>query len=208
MAAVTQEPLTGPVQRAWHVAHEPVRGVGRWTRIAAYAVPLTVLPSSLWRIVVFTFHAPILLGDRDAGSLPSWLPLELYVVLLSVISELFAFTAIGLAASWGEVFPRWIPLLRGRTVPRAVGVVPAALGTLILTVLWTALTVSFLSHRTITGRPLPSEFPVDYHHWQGILALAAYAPLILWGPLLGILTIAYWRRRAHTGEQTQLPRTP
>jgi hypothetical protein len=43
-----------------------------------------VLPSSLWRIAVCTFHAPIVDGGLPAdssGNLPSWLPLEIYVVL-------------------------------------------------------------------------------------------------------------------------------
>ena len=82
-------------------------GVSRWARIAAFAVPFTVLPSSLWRIAACTFHAPITRGAIDYGNAPSGLPgvpLALYVILLSIASELLAFTAIGLVATWGEVF--------------------------------------------------------------------------------------------------------
>lgn len=79
--------------------------------MAALVVPLTVLPSSLWRISAVTLHLPIMrdVGPDASGDLPSWMPLELYVVLLSVFSELLAFTAVGLVATWGEVFPGGFP---------------------------------------------------------------------------------------------------
>ncbi|MFF0738925.1 hypothetical protein ACFYVL_00855 [Streptomyces sp. NPDC004111] len=55
-----------------------------------------------------------------------------------LFSELVAFTAVRLIAAWGEVFPRWIPVLRGRRVPPLAAVVPAAIGTVLLRVIWTA----------------------------------------------------------------------
>ena len=51
------------IPAAWVAAHAPAAGVPRWARVAAYAVPLTVLPSSAWRIAACTFHAPIVRGD-------------------------------------------------------------------------------------------------------------------------------------------------
>ena len=86
-------PPTGRIRAAWAAAHAPAAGIPRWARIAACTVPLTVLPSSVWRIAACTFHAPIMRGDpgSDLGSsgLPG-VPLELYVVLLSIVSELLA----------------------------------------------------------------------------------------------------------------------
>jgi len=69
-----------------------VAGVTRWARIAAYAIPLTVLPSSVWRITAYTSDAQIADGPTHAPSGS----LELYVFLLSVVSELAAFAAVGL----------------------------------------------------------------------------------------------------------------
>jgi len=43
--------------------------------------------------------------------------------------------------------------------------------------------------------PLPPDNPMTLHDWHSALIWAAYAPLVLWGPLLGWLTVAYWRRR-------------
>ncbi|QFU97261.1 hypothetical protein KDY119_00755 [Luteimicrobium xylanilyticum] len=160
-------------RRVWHGLHAPVPGVPRWARVAAVVVPLTVLPASLWRVVAITLHVPIVdtstTGPDARGTLPTWMPLGVYVVLLSIASELLAFTAVGLVARWGEVVPRRIPGLGGRRVPTSAAVIPAALGATALTALWTWVAVS--------------------------LALAAYAPLLAWGPLLGALTVAYARRR-------------
>jgi hypothetical protein len=190
-------PPAGRIRAAWAAAHAPAAGVPRWARIAAYTVPLTVLPSSVWRIAACTFHAPIMRGDpgSDLGSsgLPG-VPLELYVVLLSIVSELLAFTAVGLVSTWGEVVPRWIPVLRGR-VPALLAVIPGALGAAALTLLWTWMAVTMSLGLRIDGRPQAAAAPVSFGDWKGLVAVAAYAPLLLWGPLLGAVTISYWRRR-------------
>ncbi|MFD1530705.1 hypothetical protein [Pseudonocardia aurantiaca] len=176
-------------------------GVPQWARIAAFTIPFTVLPSGIWRIAAVTFHLPIARGERHgAGDIPPWLPIELYVVLLSVLSELLAFTAIGLISMWGEVFPRWIPGLRGRRVPVLAAVVPAALGAAVLTLMWTLAAVTISLGRDVHGDPLPADFALGFHDWQGLLAVAAYAPLLLWGPLLAAVTVAYHRRRTRAAE--------
>jgi hypothetical protein len=159
------------------------------------AIPFTVLPSGLWRIAAVTLHLPIFDGQRGDGDLPSWLPVEVYVVLLTIASELLAFTAIGLIASWGEVFPRRIPWLGGRRVPPLAAAIPATIGATVLTLMWTTVLVTTILGRDIQGRPRAADNPLHFHDWDGLLAVASYAPLVLWGPLLGAVTVAYWRRR-------------
>lgn len=171
-------------------------GVPRWARIAAYTIPLTVLPSGIWRIAVVTFGFGDI-GDQGRGDVPSWLPMQVYVIILTIVAELLAFTAIGLISTWGEVFPRWIPGLRGRRVPALAAVVPAAAGTAILTFMWTRSAV-IVALGIIQGDPRPEELPLHVHDWRGLLAIAAYAPLLLWGPLLAAVTVAYWQRRHRT----------
>ena len=191
-------PAAGRIRTAWVAAHAPAAGVPRWAQIAAYAVPLTVLPSSVWRIAACTFRAPIVRGDVVSDVTSSGVPgvpLWLYVILLSIASELLAFTAVGLVSTWGEVFPRWIPGLRGRRVPALAAVVPAALGAAVLTLLWTWTAVSMSLGLRIDGQPQAATAPVSFGDWKGLVAVAAYAPLLLWGPLLGAVTISYWRRR-------------
>ena len=43
----------------------------------------------------------------------------------------------------------------------------------------------------IDGIPATADVPVSLDDWRGVLAFAAYAPLLAWGPLLGALTISY-----------------
>ncbi|WP_203922431.1 hypothetical protein [Rugosimonospora africana] len=163
-----------------------------------------MLPASLWRIATCTFHVPIVRGDVLSGVTSSGvpgLPLWLYVILLSIVSELLAFTAVGLISTWGEVFPRWVPVLRGRRVPTLVAVVPAALGAAVLTLLWTWVAVTLSLGLRIDGRPQLQDAPVSFGDWKGLVAVAAYAPLLLWGPLLAAVTVSYWRRRRRGGWQ-------
>ncbi|MEV8638330.1 hypothetical protein AB0395_42425 [Streptosporangium sp. NPDC051023] len=196
-------PAAGRLRTAWRAAHTPVAGVPRWTLIAAYAIPFTVLPSGLWRIAGVTFHLPLNAPGFPprprSARLPSWLPEEIYVILMSVASELLAFAAIGLVAAWGEVFPRWIVGLRGRRVPPLAAVVPATIGAVVLTGLWTFTMVSTWLGRTLQGDALPPDFPLNFRNWQGVLAIAAYVPLLAWGPLLALVTVAYHHRRTRVG---------
>lgn len=189
---------TGRLRAAWRAAHAPVDGAPRWARITAYAIPLTVLPSGIWRIMTVVFHVG---GDgkpQGMGAVPSWIPGAAYVIFLSVGSELLAFTAVGLIAAWGEAFPRWIPGLRERRVPTPAAVVPAALGAAVLTAMWTTVAVTSLAGVTLQGHPLPADHPLmDMHGWRLAYFYVSYAPLLLWGPLLAAVTVAYWRRRAH-----------
>jgi hypothetical protein len=47
----------------------------------------------------------------------------------------------------------------------------------------------------IYGRPVSDDLPLHFDDWQGVLATVSYAPLLLWGPILAALTVAYYRRR-------------
>jgi hypothetical protein len=177
------------VVRRLHGSTAP--GVPRWAVLTACAVPLTVLPSGIWRIVV------ILTDETQSGrdDVPAWLPMPGYVLVLSIASELLALMAVGLVATWGEVWPRWIPLLRGRPVPVLAAVVPAAFGALALTVLWTSALGTIPAGVTLTGEPTPADFPTEAGGWEAFFFWVAYAPLLLWGPLLAVLTVHYHRRR-------------
>jgi len=180
---------------AWRAAHHPVPGVPRWARLAAYAIPFTVLPSSLWRIAAYTFHARIADGPTHAPSGLPGIPLELYVVLLSIVSEMVAFTGVGLVAVWGQVVPGWVPILGGRSVPRRAAVGAGTLGAAILILLWTWVAVHFALGQRIDGSPRSALAPLNFNDWRGGLAVATYAPLLLWGPLLAAITISYHQRR-------------
>ncbi|MFJ9691251.1 hypothetical protein [Kitasatospora sp. NPDC101183] len=158
----------------------------RWAVWAAHAAALTTVPSGLWRIAL-GFGLPVGYGEsvlREQFDIPG--TGTVYVIALSLVSEALALLTLGLVRPWGEVVPRWIPLLGGRQVRPLAAVVPAALGAVALTWLWGA------------GGGVLSWWSIEHHPaydgpWLDIIGVC-YLPLLLWGPLLGLVTVSYYLR--------------
>ncbi|OXM43565.1 hypothetical protein CFP71_41490 [Amycolatopsis thailandensis] len=175
---------------------ETVPGVPKWANLAAHLTLLTTLPSGLWRIAM-GLGVPV--GFTEQGlsefGIPGWG--TAYVFGLSLLAEALAFLTLGLVRPWGEVWPRWIPGLRGRRIPPLAAIVPAAAGAIALTVLG----VQALLRRASAGASMPpgtwEDSPV-----YGVVMAVCYAPLLLWGPLLAAVTVHYARRRL-SGERPQ-----
>lgn len=183
-----------------------VPGVPRWAERTAYAITLLALPSCVWRIAAINLNAPLLDHDATAPAGPEPFDGEWwYLIGLSVFSEALAFLAVGLVARWGEVWPRWVPVLHGRPVPVLAAVLPAGLGSVALLVFPYAMVMAALGLK-ITGEPEG----MAAHGWQVVAFWIAYLPLTAWGPLLGILTVHYYRRRrsAPSGQVDVATRTP
>ncbi|MEU6167113.1 hypothetical protein [Streptomyces tanashiensis] len=112
---------------------------------------------------------------------------------LSLVSEGLALLALGLVRPWGEVVPRWVPGLRGRRIPIPAAVVPAALGAALIMLLCAYAVLNhvfgFVEPLNGKGEGSPTSGPAAWALWT------TYAPLLAWGPLLAILTVAYYRRR-------------
>ncbi|WP_223167146.1 hypothetical protein [Nonomuraea sp. SYSU D8015] len=160
------------------------RPVPRWAVGVAHAVPLLVLPSSLWRIGL-AVGLPLGYteqGLRDLVGTTMWGPL--YLAALSLLTEVAALLTLGLVRPWGEVVPRWIPLLGGRMIPRPAVTVPAWLGVAVLALLWTP----FLFWWTLPH--------VDMTAAGRLLVGFVYLPLVAWAPLLAAVTLSYQRRRS------------
>ncbi|WP_425247447.1 hypothetical protein [Streptomyces sp. NEAU-NA10] len=156
--------------------------VPRWAHRAAAAVLWVNLPSAAWRVAV-VLGVPLGLGESeyDAMLLPGWGLLIL--PLLSLAQEGLAWLTYGLVRPWGEVWPRWIPYLGGRPVPVLAAVVPAALGAVACTVYGVLLVWTTLHSQ------------MDVEPWGQWLVNLCYLPLVAWGPLLGAVTVHYYRRR-------------
>lgn len=140
------------------------------------------MPSALWRLAV-VLGVPLGLAESeyDAMLIPGWG--YLIVPLLSVLQEALALLTWGLVRPWGEVWPRWVPLLRRRRIPVLAAAVPAALGALACTVygvlfVWTTL------HADMAITP-----------WGEWVMTMCYVPIVAWGPLLAVTTVPYYRRR-------------
>ncbi|MFJ3928179.1 hypothetical protein [Streptomyces sp. NPDC090022] len=156
----------------------------RWAVWAAHAVPLIVLPSTLWRLAM---AAGVPVGYSEEVLRTDYgLPGTGYLILpaISLAQEGAALLTLGLVRDWGLVAPRRLPFIGGRPVRTGAAVTAALLGALVLTavtvsqlILWDTVDQGHLTgtHRTVMG-------------WL-------YAPLLLWGPLLALVTLSYAARR-------------
>ncbi|MBC2875445.1 hypothetical protein H7K43_10295 [Streptomyces sp. TYQ1024] len=124
---------------------------------------------------------------QPEGSFPWWG--ARYAVGLSVLTGALALlTVMGLVGSWGETFPRWVPLLAGRRVPPLAAIVPAILGGLALVALWDTMPLAWFG--------LFGFHDVAFTNgWWKLLANVCITPVMLWGPIVLALTYAYHRRR-------------
>ncbi|WP_329422006.1 hypothetical protein [Streptomyces sp. NBC_01268] len=159
--------------------------VPRWAAVAAHAVPFLVLPAGLWRLglafgLPFAVHSPY----SDPG--PRMLA---YMIGLTVLSELLALLTLGLVRGWGEVFPRWLPLLGGRPVPvrAATGAALAGAAGLLAAASWSGYAV-YAGLGEGDGTELTAA--------QDALFLGCYLPLGAWPVLLAAVAVAYHRRRS------------
>ncbi|QFY06161.1 hypothetical protein GBF35_05250 [Nonomuraea phyllanthi] len=89
---------------------------------------------------------------------------------------------LGLTQRWGEIFPRWMPGLRGRRVPPLMAVIPAGFVSIIITVAG----LTYLRW-TIAGR-----FALD--EWGAWLPECFWP---IWGTALAVATVCYHQRRKH-----------
>ncbi len=154
-------------------------------RVAAYLTPLCVLPSGIWRIhQVFWVQTPAC--AQSGGT-------QLYVVALSLVTVAAAALTIGLVSRWGEVIPRWVPVLGGREVPVRWATAAAMSGALVIFFVYGYAALNPVFHWrepvVVPGCPPPDQGP---YAW---IAYLAYGPVLLWGPLLVVATIGYYRRR-------------
>jgi hypothetical protein len=143
----------------------------RWGRVAVVIATICALPYGLIRL---TWLTPWPLGG-DAAELAAHPEMRLHGLLLGLAALAGAVLTTGLVAGWAEVWPRWLPVLRGRPVPVAAAVVP---GTLVAT-LFTVAAIPFSAMAVTSGRP----------------EMLLYFPFPVWGPALGAAVLAYALRR-------------
>ncbi|MFE4213777.1 hypothetical protein [Streptomyces sp. NPDC056853] len=166
----------------------PVPPPPRWAVRAARVAAWSTVPSGVWRVAL-VLGVPVGVMEREEflAAFPHNSPLIAlaYVLLIGAVAEAASYLTLGLVRPWGEVVPRWIPILGGRPVDRRIAVLVASLGAFTVTCLWG---VFFL------GGILTSPSPDPGISAGEVLFAAAYAPLVLWGPLLAAVTWSYHRR--------------
>ncbi|WP_240659785.1 hypothetical protein [Streptomyces sp. WAC 01529] len=162
--------------------------VPRWARLAAVGAALTNVPSAIWRVAI-ALGVPVGLAQSEYEQMGAPGLGSLALVALSLISEVLAFLTLGLVQSWGETWPRWIPWLGGREVPVMVGTTLAGLGALATTVFGALFVYTSLNP------------DMEASTWGIWLLNIVYAPLLFWGPLLGAVTVHYYRRRTEASRE-------
>jgi hypothetical protein len=145
----------------------------RWGRVAVVVAVVCALPYGLHRL---TWLTPWPIG-MDAAALAAQPEMRLHGLLLGLAALAGAVLTSGLVARWGEVWPRWVPVVRGRRVPLAAAVVPGTLVAALFTV--AAVPMILMSVREGLGAM-----------W-GLLVF----PFPVWGPALGLAVLGYVLRR-------------
>jgi len=152
---------------------------GRWAVTVAIVIPVGyAITRWAWALGIPLGVSQDLLDEIDSYV---WMGAALGTMAIGG-----AILTLGLVQHWGEVFPRWIPGLRGHRVPISLAVVPALLVSVVV-----ASAGAMFGRMALTGQ-LENSFP------GSAADLFAWLPEIfwpLWGAALGTAAIAYWLRR-------------
>lgn len=92
-------------------------------------------------------------------------------------------------------------------MPTLGAVIPATLGAVVLTVVWTAALIVQLTDVTLQEQPLPADHQRKACGLGSVVFSVSYAPLLLWGPLLAAVTVAYVSRRLRARQHSRFPRS-
>ncbi|GLW29088.1 hypothetical protein [Actinoplanes regularis] len=151
----------------------------RWAHVAV-ALPIVgwAVPHGLWVLgVPFGISEQKLRGaDGDLSTATG--------VAITVVPPLAGLLVLGLVQRWGQRFPRWVPGLGGRRVPRLLAVLPAG------TVAITLVTYGVLSFGVFAGQVLDGE-----QSWaqvrEGWATVATLLVFLSWGVAVGVTTAGY-----------------
>jgi len=167
----------GGAVAADHVAHARVLRRDRVAVVVAVAVPmLYALTRYAWLLgIPLGISEEFLRAGRASGLWVAGAGLATFAVVGAGLT-------LGLVQRWGEVFPRWMPLVGGRRVPPALATVPATAVALLITssglAMWRQAIAGAVTFDAVT--------------------LVGTAPGLLfpiWGVALGLATLGYRRRR-------------
>jgi hypothetical protein len=158
----------------------------RWGRVAtwiAVGVPLVYcLTRWAWALGIPLGVTREFLREGQADTPGIWL----MGAMLGTLGAGGAVLTLGLIQRWGEIYPRWIPGLRGKPVRPRTAIIPATVVAVLVT------TAGLMYIRVTVLGQLPGEFGDN---------IATVGPEMLWpvwGLALGAATYAYHLRRRGT----------
>ncbi|MFG1921663.1 hypothetical protein [Cryptosporangium sp. NPDC048952] len=156
------------------------RPVAPWARRAAYvavALPFVgwALPHALWVLDV-----PFGISGAELDDIHRDLSLGA-AVAITVVPPVAGLLVLGLVQRWGQRFPRWVPVLGDRAVPRLLALVPAA-----------AVAVALVTYGALSFGVL-----VRTASWsdvtEGWAVTATLLVFVGWGMALGVTAVGYHR---------------
>ncbi|MGW0482161.1 hypothetical protein [Nonomuraea sp. NPDC003214] len=151
---------------------------GRWAVAVAVAVPVVYAITRVgWLLGI-----PVGISDDFLASIASITPIGAGLATLGLLG---AVLTLGLVRPWGEIWPRWVPFLRGRPVPARL----PAYAALIVAVPITSAGLMYV-RKKLTGEQAGPPGAVD--------ELGAWLPEMLWplwGAALAVAGLAYLARR-------------
>ncbi|MEV6833766.1 hypothetical protein AB0N17_04465 [Streptomyces sp. NPDC051133] len=137
------------------------------------------------------------ISERNGAS-GVWLALESWGLDATVLlAALGVFLLWGLVRPWGQVFPRWAPLLHGRRVPRWLPLTPSLIGAATLA----PYGVLGLAYCALATAGVTTMRKGDFHtsgdallvSWPGMIAFAVH------GVALTVAARSYWLRTRPIG---------
>jgi MFS family permease len=149
---------------------------GWWATVIAALSPL---PYALLRMTWLTPWPTIV----DAETLAEQPALRIFGLSLGFAAIGGSLLTAGLVMRWGSVYPRWIPVVGGRTVSPTWPTVFA---------LVVGISV------TVAGRSMVQMAMIDDQMEIGTAETFLVLPFPVWGPALIAAAIAYYRRRTTT----------
>jgi len=152
---------------------------GRWAVAVAVAIPIGYsLTRWAWALDIPLGVSREGLHKEAAESPGIWLA----GAMLATMGAGGALLTVGLIRPWGEVYPRWIPYLRGKRVRPRTAIIPATAVALLVT----SAGLMFLRWLVLGRIDLTADT------W-GLFVPEFFWPL--WGGALGLATLAYHLRR-------------
>jgi hypothetical protein len=160
--------------RGWTTSSAAARW-GRWAVYVAVIIPL-LYAATRW---AWALGIPLGISEeflREGQEIGLWWA----GAALATVDVTGAILTLGLVQRWGELFPRWMVGLSGKRVPPAMAIVPASLGSVMVTSAGLQVVRGFLA----------DGFPAD--GWATVAPALVWP---LWGVALGAATLAYYYRR-------------
>ncbi|WP_344894897.1 hypothetical protein [Nonomuraea antimicrobica] len=155
----------------------------RWTAyLGAVAFVPYIVMKTVWALglPIAGVAGPDLTVGSGAGSVLGRLGID----LTSVLALAGAVLSVALVHRWGQVFPRWVPVLGGRRVPRWIPLVPAWLGATSLG-LYPFVALALL----VSGAEPAASGGIGA--WVVVVGLAGFGG---WGVSVGVAAVSYQRR--------------